>query len=248
MGGNAVIRCANDLLRQMKKVAAQVLRCPEEELVHDNEQIHHIQHHHKCLSYKQLALGYAYENGNAIGGPIIGRGVYIAEGLTNLNPATGQGLPALDWTFGAHGVELEIDVETGEIHILKIASAFDVGQVLNRKLCEGQVIGGVIQGIGSALIEGYKFSPDGRLLNPSFTDNKIPTAKDIPDQVIPIFVENPQLDGPFGARGVAEHPMISVPSVIANAVYDALGINFYDLPLSPEKVALEIAKRSEVNQ
>lgn len=242
MGGNAVIRCALDLLRQMKELASQVLHCPVEELAHGAEKIYHIQHRHKALTYKQLALGYAYENGNAIGGPIIAHGHYIAEGLTNLD-ANGQGLPALDWTYGAHGAEIEIDVETGEIRVLKIASAFDVGRALNRKLCEGQIIGGVLQGLGSALVEGYKFTPDGCLLNPSFTDNKIPTAKDIPARTVPILVENPQADGPFGARGLGEHPMISVPSVIASAVYDALGINFYELPLSPEKVALAIANR-----
>ena len=94
------------------------------------------------------------------------------------------------------------------------------------------------------MIEGFKFSPDGRLLNPSFTDNKIPTAKDIPLETVPICVENPQPDGPFGARGVGEHPMISVPSVIANALYDAVGINFFSLPLSPEKVALALAGKN----
>jgi len=243
MGGNAVIRCAQDVLRQMKEVAAQVLHCPVDELEHANEQIFHRQHTHKSIAYQDLAMGYTYENGNGIGGPIIGRGVYMAEGLTYLNPQTGQGLPALDWTFGAHGVELEIDVETGDVTVLKIASAFDVGKVINTKLCEGQIIGAVLQGLGSAMIEGHKFSSDGRLLNPSFTDNKIPTAKDIPTQFVPILVENPQADGPFGARGVGEQPMISVPSVIASAVYDALGINFYDLPLSPEKIALAIVKR-----
>jgi len=240
MGGNAVIRCAKDLLRQMKEVAAQVLRCPVDELAHGNETIYHIQHTHKAIAYKDLALGYAYENGNGIGGPIIGRGVYMAEGLTNLDPETGQGLPALDWTFGAHGAEVEVDLETGEVRVLKIASAFDVGQVINRKLCEGQIVGGVVQGVGSALIEAFKFTADGRMLNPSFTDNKIPTAKDIPGEIVPIMVECPQADGPFGARGVGEHPMVSVPSVIVNAVYDALGINFYEIPLTPEKVALAI--------
>ncbi len=78
-------------------------------------------------------------------------------------------------------------------------------------------------------------------MNPSFTDYKIPTAMDIPDEMVTICIENPELDG-LGARGVAEHPMISVPSAIGNALYDALGINFYELPLSPEKVALAILK------
>jgi len=243
MGGNAVKRCADDMLRQMKEMTAQALRTSVDDLAHGDEYIYHIFHKNRKISYKDLALGYAYENGNGIGGPLIARGTYMADGLTFLDPVTGQGLPALDWTFGAHGIELEVDIETGEIQIIKIASAFDIGQVINKKLVEGQIMGGVLQGIGSAIIEGYKFSPEGRLMNPSFTDNKIPTAKDIPMEMVPILIENPQQDGPYGARGVGEHPMISVPSVIGSALYDALGINFYKLPLSPENVALAIEKQ-----
>ena len=243
MGGNAVKRCAENMLKQMKEMAAQALRTSIEDLTHGDEYIYHVHHKQRKIKYKDLALGYAYENGNGIGGPLIAKGTYMADGLTFLDPVTGQGLPALDWTFGAHGVEIEVDIETGDIQIIKIASAFDIGQVINKKLVEGQIMGGVLQGIGSAIIEGYKFSPEGRLMNPSFTDNKIPTAKDIPMEMIPILIENPQPDGPFGARGIGEQPMISVPSVIGNALYDALGINFYNLPLSPETVALAIAKQ-----
>jgi len=243
MGGNAVKKCAQNMLQQMKEMAAQVLRTSVEDLTHGDEYIYHIHHKQRKIKYKDLALGYAYENGNGIGGPLIAKGTYMANGLTFLDPVTGQGLPALDWTFGAHGVELEVDIETGDIQIIKIASAFDIGQAINKKLVEGQIMGGVLQGIGSAIIEGYKFSPEGRLMNPSFTDNKIPTAKDIPMEMVPILIENPQPDGPFGARGIGEHPMISVPSVIGNALYDALGINFYKLPLSPENVALAIARQ-----
>ncbi len=242
MGGNAVKQAARNMIEQMKEIAAQALRCHPDQLTYGDGAIYHVHHTHRRVPYAKLARGYVFGNGNAIGGPLIAHGVYIADGLSNLDPDTGQGLPALDWTFGAHGVELEVDVETGEVQILKIASAFDVGQVINKKLIDGQVIGGVLQGIGSALLEGFKFSPDGRMMNPSFTDNKIPTAKDIPLEIVPIYVENPQPDGPYGARGVAEHPMISVPSAIGNALYDALGINFYRLPFTPENVALEIAK------
>jgi CO/xanthine dehydrogenase Mo-binding subunit len=241
MGGNAVIKAAEDMIRQMKEVAAQVFRCDASKLTHGDGYIYHVHHPHKRLSYGSLARGYSYENGNAIGGVIIGRGTYIADGLTNLDKDTGQGLPALVWTYGAHGVDLEVDLETGDVHILKVASAFDVGRVINKKLTEGQIMGGVLQGIGSALSEGLKFNAEGKLLNPTFTDYKIPTAKDMPDEIVPILIENPQADGPFGARGVGEHPMISIPSAIGNALYDALGINFYKLPLNPENIALEIA-------
>lgn len=242
MGGNAVIMAANDMIAQMKETAAQVFRCTVDKLRHGDGHIYHVHHMDQRLPYYKLARGYAYENGNAIGGVVIGRGTYIADGLTNLDPETGQGRPALVWTYGAHGIDLEVDVETGDIHILKIVSAFDVGQVINRKLIEGQVKGGVLQGLGSAISEGYIVNDKGRVMNPNFTDYKLPTAMDIPDEMVSIFIENPQFDGPFGARGVAEHPMISVPSVVGNALYDALGINFYRLPLTPENVALAILK------
>ncbi len=242
MGGNAVRKASKNMIKQMKDVAAQVLRCHPDELTHGDGYIYHVHHTARRIPYKKLAMGYMYENGNGIGGPIIAHGIYMASGLTNPDPETGQGRPGLVWTFGAHGIEIEVDVATGEVHVLKITSAFDIGQVINKKLVDGQVLGGIIQGMGSALLEGYKFSPDAKLLNPSFTDNKIPTAKDLPDEIVPIYIENPQTDGPYGARGIGEHPMISVPSVIGNALYDALGINFYTLPLTPERVALEIVK------
>lgn len=245
MGGNAVIRAAEDILEQMYDVAAQVFRTRPDKLAHKDGYIYHINQKNKRLSYTDISRGYTYENGNSIGGVLIGRGTYIADGLSNLDPDTGQGLPALAWTFGAHAIDLEVDVETGEIHIFKIASAFDLGQAINEKLVDGQIKGGVVQGIGSTVSEGYIFDDKGRLRNPNFTDYKIPTAMDIPDEMVSILIENPEYDGPFGARGVAEHPMISVPSVIGNALYDALGIDFYELPLTPENVALTILEHNK---
>ena len=241
MGGNAVIKASREMLRKMKDVAAQALRTDPENLLHANGEVYHRHSPERRMTYKQIALGYMYPNGTGIGGPLISSGSSIADGLTNLHPETGQGNPAAVWTFGAHAVEIEVDIETGHVDVLKVASAFDIGQVINEKLVYGQICGGVVQGLGSALLEGYKFNADQQLMNPSFTDNKIPTMKDIPMEIVPIYIENPQQNGPYGARGVGEHPMISIPSAIGNAVYDALGINFHVLPLSPEAIALGIA-------
>ena len=240
MAGNAVIKACREMLRKMKDVAAQALRTEPDYLEHADGVIFHRHSPERRLTYKQIALGYMYPNGTGIGGPLIASGSSIADGLTNLHPETGQGNPAAVWTFGAHAVEIEVDVETGSIEVLKVASAFDVGQVINEKLIYGQICGGVLQGLGSALLEGYKFNADEQLMNPSFTDNKIPTMKDMPMEIVPIYIENPQHNGPYGARGVGEHPMISIPSAVGNAVYDALGINFHVLPLSPEAIVLGI--------
>jgi CO/xanthine dehydrogenase Mo-binding subunit len=240
MGGNAVIQAAADCLNQMRAVASQVLEISPGDLVCRDEEIYPLNEPERAVAYRDLALGYTFPNGNSIGGPIIGHGRYIATGLTNLDPETGQGRPAQFWTYGAHGVEIEVDTETGEIEVLKIATALDAGKVLNPLLCRGQVVGGIVQGLGSALHEGFRFDERGRLQNPSFVDYKIPTAKDLPREIVPILLENPQPDGPYGARGVAEHPMISVPSAIGNALSNALGIEFTSLPLSPERVLEKI--------
>ena len=245
MGGNAIIEAAADCLRQVRAVASKVFGVPVDRIVCADGKVSVADDPEKRLSYAQLALGYTYENGNSIGGPVIGHGRFIAQGLTHLDPKTGQGRPAQYWTYGAHAVEIEVDTRTGELRVCKIASALDAGKVLNPKLVVGQVVGGVVQGLGSALWEGFRFDKQGRLLNPSFVDYKIPTAKDIPDRMEQIFLETPQPGGPYGARGVAEHPMISVPSAIGNALTDALGIEFHTLPLTPERILLAIRSHEE---
>jgi CO/xanthine dehydrogenase Mo-binding subunit len=245
MGGNAIIEAAADCLRQIRDVAARALDVAPNEIVCDDGAAFVKGQPDRRIAYAQLALGYTFENGNSIGGPVIGHGRYIATGLTHLDPKTGQGLPAQYWTYGAHGVEVEVDTQTGEIEILDIATALDAGKVLNPKLCVGQIVGGVVQGLGSALWEGFRFDENGRFLNPAFVDYKIPTAKDLPKRSQQILLENPQPGGPYGARGIAEHPMISVPSAVGNALFDALGIEFTTLPMSYERILLRIREESE---
>jgi CO/xanthine dehydrogenase Mo-binding subunit len=244
MGGNAVIEAARDCLTQIKAVASQVLRAPVEQIECADGKVWATGKPQRTLDYSQIVLGYTYPDGNSIGGPVIGQGRYMAQGLTHLDPETGQGLPALNWTYGAHGVELEVDTDTGQVRVLKMASAFDVGKVMNPQLCRTQVIGGVVQGLGSAIIEKFVFE-GGRLLNNSFVDYKIPTAKDIPIEMKQFFVETPHPQGPYGARGVAEHPMISVPSAVGNAVANATGVEFFALPLDPERVYLALKHAAE---
>ncbi len=245
MGGNAVVEACHDCVTQLKDVAAQVLRAPTHELVCEDERVFVRHTPDQALSYREIVMGYTYPNGNSIGGPILGRGRYIAQGLSHLDPETGQGKAALDWTYGAHGVEIEVDTETGDIEVLHIASAFDIGKAIHEGMCRTQVQGGVIQGLGSALWEQMQFDDRGRMLNPSFVDYRVPTAKDLPRKMTQIFVETPQLDGPYGARGVGEHPMISVPSAIGNALFDATGINVHELPLSAERVYFALKRERE---
>jgi CO/xanthine dehydrogenase Mo-binding subunit len=236
LSGNATILACQDLLEQAYEVAAQVLRAHRDDLDHDAEKIFVKHNPDSSVTFAALSIGYVYPNGNGIGGPLVGVGRYVAQGLSNLDKETGQGLPALDWTYGAHGVVVEVDPDSGEFEVLKIASVFDVGKVVNPAIMRGQCIGGMIQGLGTALCEGYIYDQEGHLLNPSFTDNKIPTAKDLPDVIESFAVETAQLDGPFGARGVGEHPMISVAPALGNAIQQATGAELMHMPMRFEDV------------
>lgn len=236
LSGNACILACEDLLRQGYEVAAAALRASVSDLTHDADRVYIKHRPSDGVSWASLAVGYSFPNGNAIGGPLVGVGRYVAQGLSNLDKETGQGNPALDWTFGAHGIIAEVDPETGEYKVLKVASAFDVGRVINPDLVRGQAVGGMIQGLGTAICEGYIYDQQGHLLNPSFTDNKIPTARDLPEEIETIAVETPQLDGPYGARGVGEHPMISVAPALGNAIQAAVGAELTHMPIRSEDV------------
>ncbi len=246
LSGNAVVLACEHLLKNAYAMAGQGLRAQPCDLEHDGEKIYLKHNHDHSVTFAQLSVGYGYPDGNAIGGPLIGVGRYAAQGLTNLNKETGQGLPALDWTYGAHGIIVEVNPETGEYHLLKVASAYDVGKAINPELVRGQCIGGMIQGLGTALCEGYIYDQQGHLLNPSFTDNKIPTARDLPDEIECILVETPQLDGPYGARGVGEHPMISVAPALGNAIKNAVGAEMTHMPMRAEDVWRAMGRKEPV--
>ena len=219
MGGNAVIEAARECLDQIRAVAGAgaSTRRPSRSSASDGQVWVRGPARRRSSTTASSCSATPTPNGNSIGGPVIGQGRYIAQGLTNLDPETGQGLPALNWTYGAHGVELEVDTDTGA-HPGAQASPrpSTSARCINVQQCRTQVIGGVVQGLGSAVSEKFVFD-DGRLLNNSFADYKIPTAKDIPREMKQFFVETPHPQGPYGARGVAEHPMISVPGAVGNA-------------------------------
>jgi len=179
------------------------------------------------------------------GGPIVGQGRFMPSYVTNLDPETGQGTRAVvHYTVGAQAVDLEVDCETGQIAILRIASVYDVGKAINPDLIMTQIEGGAVHGLSSAF-EALWFDAHGKALNASLRDYRIASAVDAPKCIYGGFVETPLEDGPWGARGVGEHVMVPTAPAVANALYDALGLRFSDLPLSAEKVymALNAATR-----
>lgn len=146
----------------------------------------------------------------------------------------GQGEPYAVFGFGAQLTELEVDMELGTVRLLRITAAHDVGRAINPTLVEGQIEGGVAQGIGLALME--EFVP-GR--NENLHDYLIPTIGDVPE-IVSILVESNDPNGPYGAKGVGEHTLVATAPSILNAIRDAIGAPVRDLPASPDKVLAAI--------
>jgi xanthine dehydrogenase molybdenum-binding subunit len=144
------------------------------------------------------------------------------------------------YAFATQVAEVEVDLETGVVKVLKITAAHDVGRVINRMGAEGQIQGGVVMGLGYALCEELQVE-GGRVKNPSFREYKLVTSPEVPEIDIN-FVETMDPEGPYGAKGIAEAPAICTGAAVANAVRHATGGHFTQLPLTPERVYTELHK------
>jgi CO/xanthine dehydrogenase Mo-binding subunit len=147
---------------------------------------------------------------------------------------TGQGRVFPDFTHGSQAVEVEVDENTGVVRVLKLASCYDVGCVINRNSVEGQVEGGAAMGLGFALMEEHVLK-DGVSQSPNLMTYLIPSASDLPE-ISTIILESGEGSGPWGARGIGEPAMIPTAPAIANAVFDAVGQRISRLPITPERV------------
>jgi len=233
MAGRAALAAVEDALHQIKQIASSPLRCPVEELEVGEGRVFPRHDPEAGLPLGEVALGYVYDNGNAIGGPVIGRGSYIARGLTGIDPETGKGNPGLEWTLGAEGVEVELDTADGSFRILKAACCMDVGRVVNPQLARAQAVGAMMMGIGYSTGEAYLFDSRERLLTASLRDFKLPRYGDHPEYIVD-FLETPQLDGPYGLRGMGEQGILGMPAALAGALSRAVGRQVTRLPLRAE--------------
>ncbi|HEY3119448.1 MAG TPA: xanthine dehydrogenase family protein molybdopterin-binding subunit, partial [Vicinamibacteria bacterium] len=153
---------------------------------------------------------------------------------TTFDLETGQGEAYICYTFSANAVELEVDRETGETRVLRVHSGHDAGRVINPTTSEGQVEGGVVQGLGYALVEEHALN-DGRILNDQFSTYIIPTPLDTPE-IRTILVEDAFPYGPYGAKGLGETPIIAVAPAVTAAIHHAVGVRLNEIPATPERV------------
>jgi CO/xanthine dehydrogenase Mo-binding subunit len=167
--------------------------------------------------------------------PAIAEYLYRPPRTTPYDPMTGRSEPNFAYGYTAQVVEVEVDVETGLIRLVRVIAVNDVGKAINPNLVQGQIEGGVVQAQGYALMERL-VSKEGRILNPYLSTYLIPTVLDVPEEVRSVVLECPDPIGPWGARGMAEMPMLPLLPAVAAAVHDATGVWLTSQPFTPDKV------------
>ena len=235
MGGKAIYMAAKQLQDKMAKVAAESLSCKPEDLVWDDDSIRNPSSGKK-LSFDQLVSDCRR------------RGLELREEAwnrttgINWDAEKGQGSPWKSYSWAVHVAEVQVDTETGKVDVLNYVAAHDSGTVLIPTQFKSQIYGGVVQGLGYALMEELIID-NGKMMNASFLDYYIPTAADIPS-IKPILVEAPDIEnGPFGAKGIGEPPIEPVAAAVGNAVYNALGFPVREFPYTPERVRMALSAR-----
>lgn len=170
----------------------------------------------------------------------VGSGSFGTD-TTGLAPDDGSGRPWQAYVFGTQVAEVEVDTITGEIQVLGIWAAHDVGRAVNPRGVEGQIEGGVVQALGQGLMEDYKLDR-GVTSTPGFAKYILPTSLDVP-RITSVIVEDPDPIGPLGVKGIGEPAMVPTIPAIMNAVYDAIGVRILSLPATPEKVLEALARK-----
>jgi CO/xanthine dehydrogenase Mo-binding subunit len=165
---------------------------------------------------------------------------YVPPPTTAIDPLTGQGRPNICYGYSAQAVDVEVDLATGIVRVTRVISVHDVGRAINPQQVEAQIEGCLAQAIGYTITEDFRVR-DGHILTPNFTTYLLPTALDVPAEIVPVILELADPNGPFGARGMAEMPLVPFGAAVAAAVHDATGAWVNDLPMTPERVLAAIA-------
>ncbi len=217
ISGIAVKKCAQKIEKQLISVASDMLGIDKETLIVDKEKI------------------VDSETGKEVSYEEIGYYTFYTKDQFQIQAGASHVADVSPPPFNAQFAEVDVDLKTGRVKPIKFVSAIDCGQTVNPKLAEGQIEGATVNGISFALCEEYLFDPHGRMVNADFWDYKIYTACDIPE-IETIIVGSYEKTGPFGAKSVGEIAINGPPPAIANAIYDAVGVRIYELPMTPFRV------------
>ncbi len=238
IAGNAVKLAAADAKRQLLEIASTVLEEDTRDLICRDGKIFVKGDPDRFLTVSETVQAGLFKYAK---GDILGKGFFDPDSEVP-DPETKYGNISPTYQFAAHAVVVRVSEETGNVEILDYVAAHDAGRIINPTIVEGQIEGGVAQGIGYALLEDMQ-TKTGKVLNPNFTDFKVPLAQDLPPiRVITMESEDPQ--GPFGAKGVGESTIVPAAPAIANAIFDAIGVRMRDLPFTSERVLQAIKEGS----
>ena len=227
--GNSAILASKDAVLKLKESAADIWNCNVKDVIFRNAKLINVITESE-LDFSTVSKHYIHMTG---GSRVIGQGMFSAKNVEIANEIR-YGNISMSYPFATQVAEVFVDVNTGKVEILRIIAVLDVGQIINLDAFEGQVEGGIAQGLGYALFEDFIFDK-GTLLNPNFTDYNVLTIKDVPE--IKIYTTD-SIDpyGPFGAKSVGELALVSTAAAIANAVYNATGKEIVGLPIDPFEI------------
>jgi len=223
--GWAAYEAAQDIKRQMIARAAQIWGEKPDEVTYTDGVLQSKKDSKKRFTFKELAAKL-----QETGGAIVGRGTVDPTGVGG--------------AFATHVVDVGVDEETGKVHILRYTAVQDAGKAIHPSYVEGQMQGGVAQGIGWALNEEYVYNEKGVMTNSSYLDYRMPTCLDLP-MIDTVIVEVPNPGHPYGVRGVGEVPIVPPPAAVANAIYRAIGVRMHQLPMSPGRVVKALKQGEE---
>lgn len=237
MGGRATQMVAGRLQQRLKEVAAEMLGASADEIESADSTFFIKTNPQRIVTYQDV-VERAY-----------GHGVQLKEAGTFTAPRceydveTSQGTTYLQYTYGAVTAEVEVDIETGHVKVLRMVTAYDVGKAINPLSLEGQIEGGTVQGLGYATMEEL-IHREGIVVNPNLADYYIPTSLDVPE-IKTIVVEYPGDLGPYGAKAIGEPPIVLPAPAIVNAIENAIGVRLNEIPATPDRVLMALKRRIE---
>ena len=240
MSGHAVKQAGDEIRRQIIELAAEMLEANVEDVDIDRRVIFVKGSPEKVLTFENVANEFFIRKG-----PLVGKGSYTPPKLGGKSKGAAVGTsPA--YSFAAQISQVEVDEETGQVMVTNVWDVHDCGTVINPSLLHAQVEGALFMGMGEAMYEECVFDDKGKPLNANLGEYRVPTALDVP-QVFSELVDSYEPAGPWGVKEVGEGATLPTMGCYANAIYDAIGVRLYDLPLSPEKVWKAIQDRKKLS-
>ena len=226
VSGSAMVLALRQAREKMGRIAAQLLNCAPDDLQFQDRRVIHRSDPSRTTTFAEVASA-AYDEEHLPPGEDLGLDFNIDYTLPN-NP----------YAFAAHVAVVEVDPGTGDVRIIRYFAVHDCGNIINPMIVEAQLHGGIVQGLGQAMVEGIQYDSSGQLVTGSLLDYSLPVAADMPDFQMDTM-ETPSPITPHGAKGIGELPTVATPVVLANAVMNALasaGVKNVDTPLTPNRV------------